>query len=611
MKVATRVVLVMILVFLGTGTAQIYPTDMFRPPISFRSQALGGTIFDDLDLVYDPIELRFVDGVRIYTNLSNLTSNQERVLNNVSDNEFLFGASWKNRLLIDLWTSFLVRYQKSRSSNPVAINSDLSGFDDLFGEGNLSNVYNALLDTDGDGLYDVRNTIAQEKTNIDEDRMRMFILNNSLLLSDLTVGLQIIHGKDESEGTRGPVPFGRNPGLFGANPGDPSFSLNYDHFLVQQNFFRDFHQREFGDFMGGSEHAFTHLYLALMKPFDFFTDSLEMRLDLGYMKDKEAFEWNNDYGGTIQEFDQDIQGFLDKYSENETYLMQRETDGNGFLVGLSAKKVFQKGAERKNDGFWRVGIGMNRGSFDYKDGSENRFASRDEFFDGLDTLSTDITEMIDERWIISDEGDGTVSQYFASGLVNLPMGDRVSVGMGVRVGVGSMDRDTKYSEDFRSVEDLEIVDDTLTFGDFQRTSTEAQQADRTYEFNYYRFMFPVGIEYKFTNNKKWSLRFGSIFTYDRSEENDRLEITDSRPFVQTTVRGDGTVEEIIDDNINESVSSHRKDAQSNTVFVYGLGFNPTDNLQIDLLGFLGSTNGEQILDTSFFRNLRLSFTIKR
>ena len=38
-----------------------------QEPISFRSNALGGIIEDDLDLVYDPIELQFVEGIRLYT----------------------------------------------------------------------------------------------------------------------------------------------------------------------------------------------------------------------------------------------------------------------------------------------------------------------------------------------------------------------------------------------------------------------------------------------------------------------------------------------------------------------------------------------------------------
>ena len=64
-----------------------------QEPISFRSNALGGIIEDDLDLVYDPIELQFVEGIRLYTNLSNLTSSGERLFGNIADDEFLFGIS--------------------------------------------------------------------------------------------------------------------------------------------------------------------------------------------------------------------------------------------------------------------------------------------------------------------------------------------------------------------------------------------------------------------------------------------------------------------------------------------------------------------------------------
>ena len=35
---------------------------------SFRNMALGTIIDDDLDLVKDPIELKFVEGSRLYTN---------------------------------------------------------------------------------------------------------------------------------------------------------------------------------------------------------------------------------------------------------------------------------------------------------------------------------------------------------------------------------------------------------------------------------------------------------------------------------------------------------------------------------------------------------------
>ena len=44
--------------------------------------ALGSIIADDLDLIYDPIELQFVEGIRVYTNLSNATSGEEKLFGN-------------------------------------------------------------------------------------------------------------------------------------------------------------------------------------------------------------------------------------------------------------------------------------------------------------------------------------------------------------------------------------------------------------------------------------------------------------------------------------------------------------------------------------------------
>ena len=102
-----------------------------QEPISSRSNALGGIVNDDLDLVYDPIELQFVEGIRLYTNLSNLTGSEEQLFENISNDEFLIGISSKNPLLGFLWHSALVRFQNSETSNSVEIDSDLDGYTDI------------------------------------------------------------------------------------------------------------------------------------------------------------------------------------------------------------------------------------------------------------------------------------------------------------------------------------------------------------------------------------------------------------------------------------------------------------------------------------------------
>jgi hypothetical protein len=91
--------------------------------------------------------------------------------------------------------------------------------------------------------------------------------------------------------------------------------------------------------------------------------------------------------------------------------------------------------------------------------------------------------------------------------------------------------------------------------------------------------------------------------------NDAKQITGSEPHVTETEYGDGHIDIDFDDNIYESTSEHTRTTSSSTVFTYGLGYNPMENLQIDVLGFLG-TNDNSIIDASFYRNLRLSFTMK-
>lgn len=108
---------------------------------------------------------------------------------------------------------------------------------------------------------------------------------------------------------------------------------------------------------------------------------------------------------------------------------------------------------------------------------------------------------------------------------------------------------------------------------------------------------------------KWSLRFGTIFNYYNQKIIDKKKITKSEPYTTVTNRGDGSSSTYKDDNEYASTKEETKTTSSNTVFSYGLGYNPTENLQIDLLGFFGNKiNG--LLDSDFYRSLRLSFSLK-
>jgi len=580
-------------------------------PVSFRSQALGGVIYDDLDLIYDPIELSFVKGIRLYTNLSNLTSGQEQILNGVSDNEFLVGVSAQLPLMYKLWSSFLVRYQNARSSGAVEIDRNLDGSIDLYGSGNVKNIYNAFLDTDFDGFYDLRRTIITEKTNFDYDKGYQIIWNNSMKMAGNTLGLRLILGNLKNEHTRAAYSLGSAFGsLMGAIAGDPSFNREYKRTLLQQEF-SDYQLTESGDFGSNETLRFFYLNLSFMRPVRMaFADPLEVRLDLGYLKERQGNTTEDVYKGREENFDQDLVDYQDFYTETETIKRELDRNGNGFDIDLSFKHVFDPAAERKNDGFWKVNFGWRQARYNYTNKWNRVFQSQDLYFDGKDTLFTDVNDQISTESLLEDTGTEKFRQWYTSAVVNIPFDERVYVGLRMLFSNADWRRDLNYQNSYQNERIYEVTDDTSTYADYTRIRSYSLKADHTYEYSLYNFLFAAGIEYKFTKNLKWSLRFGSVFNYRRWVENDARQITDSSPFKEIITRGDGTESVDFSDNVYSSTSSHDKQAESVTSFFYGLGYNPTDNLQIDLIGFLGNLPGLQILDAEFFRSWRISFTLK-
>jgi hypothetical protein len=580
-----------------------------QEPQSFRSQALGGTVDDDLDLIYDPIELRFVPGVRLYTNLSNLITSNEYILDDYSENEFLAGISVENPFVKGLWNAVLVQYKNDR--NPM-----LDPYDDLEYSKTINNNYD---DSGGDGLIDRRTESINEEKDYILDKKTAFILNNSYVFGDLTFGLRYAMAKESGEGISAGYIFnnyyslgtGGLGNLSIVYPGSPTFSNEYNSYLLGMNSFRTFHMDEKGEFLGTYETSYSSIAFSAMKPIYLSNDTLEIRGDIQYMPIKETESQNDDYSGFYQTFSLDIPGYQNTYQESDNLDYKSELDGSILTFNLGLKQVFKTAAERKDNGFWELNAGMMTGSGDYLANATNAFNSRSFFFDGADTLGSDDHQQINRSYVEKESGDVSISAYYASFRINLPLGDRVHVGAGISLVSWKATLDIKYSDLYNYQENYTLDDDSSDSYDYVITGTSQTLEDRTYEEYLYGVTIPVGIEYKFSNNKKWCLRFGSIFSYSKLTMNMRQQNTRSEPEFEVTQYGDGTVVvDDVDENQYTSLSAQIKTGISSTTFVYGLGFQPTDNLQIDLIGYLGEEYSEQIIDARFLRHLRLSFTLK-
>ncbi len=575
-----------------------------QEPLSFRSQALGGVIMDDLDLVYDPVELGFVDGIRLYTNLSNLASSNEQILNDISENEYLFGVSFQHPYLKTLSSALLLRFSDAQTPNFVYIDSDLNGSQDMSGRGTLTSNYSSFDDANNDGEYDYQQNINQTFNDLDENNNLSFIFNNAYKLSENLVGLKVAYRSYEDQGIRSSASLGTgNNVLTSISSGAPTFNRTITTTDIIQNFVES-DWSETGNFVTNYSLKLLNFQLALL-----LTDfrGYEIRFDMGYFNSNSENGINDRYHGMYAYYNDEISNYQNDYSENDRYVNETRNDGNGFEFGMSVRQTFDQKEQRKNDGYWKVGADLSFASYDYTFQQRDIFTSTTNYI--TDNPFVDYREETDRNLILSDLGDRSSNIYRLHGLMNYPLSSGVYFGIGGRIMMYSSSRETDYTEMYDNRIDHSDVDGESDYFDYVRTESEQLTADRKYEYTYFNFQAPVGLEYRFTESLKWGLRFGALFNYYQTETIDEKSIKNSEPYTQKVNRGDGSSSTSMSDDSYSSTKEKTETANSNTIFTYGLGYDASENLQIDLLGFFGSSDNG-LLDAEFYRALRLSFTLR-
>ena len=578
-------------------TSLIHSQDL----VSYRGLALGNIIADDLDLIYDPIELQFVEGVRVYTNLSNATSGEEKLFGNFSDDQFLFGISAEGPFLNFIHHSFLIKFQKSEIPNSISIDSDLDGYNDSYGTGSLTNEYNAFYDSNGDGIFDLRQIISQNKSDITKNDDYSFILNNSFELWFFSMGVKLSVGNFENSGNRSSVSLGSaNSVLLGANVGDPTFEKSLSNFLLDigEN---NFALTENGDFQTINKSNYSRIDMSGM----FEIGDFEIRGDASFSSDKNVSKINNMYSGQYEYFQNDSIDYEDFYSESDSYLSLTEEGGSTIGYGGSLKYIFNYQDERKNDGFWKIGFSMGLGTFDYDASILLNYFNNESRYN-VSFYDENIEAETDNSTEISDKGTKSITSYALNSSLNIPINDDVHFGIGAIVSHNETSRITLYNEEINN--DLENAFTDTAIDNYTITENYALVADRNHDVSETKYILPTGLEYRLGQQNQFSLRVGSIFQLSSLAIKDSKEIKESDPFTWIKEYSDGTKEQYKDDDIYESTSEVSKTTISSTVFTYGFGFNPMNNLQIDLLGVFNSDTS--VLDTDFYKSLQISFTLK-
>ena len=86
--------------------------------------------------------------------------------------------------------------------------------------------------------------------------------------------------------------------------------------------------------------------------------------------------------GVYEYFDLD-ENQEESYSEQESYLSLIEEIGSSFGYGGSLRYTFDYQDERKNDGYWKLGVSMELGSYDYDASVISNYISNEISFNGF------------------------------------------------------------------------------------------------------------------------------------------------------------------------------------------------------------------------------------
>lgn len=523
---------------------------------SFRHQATQ-SIEDDLDNGIDGTDIFAVEGARIYTNLSNLATGMEQQGNNFySANTVVIGATssiYKGYKV----TAFYGNQNTTQTSGgeSTAINEWDSDANDVFDR--LSSRYN------------IQSLGVQSPAN--------------------TMLLNI--GKDMGKGTKAAFTYRRTSGEYRREFEDSTYFIDTD--LTDNDIMELWREVDNGD---STSAAGLNLYsLSYFKPYR----NWDLRGDVFLMRGGEKI---NSEELEFYFEDRDPEDLLTTDTYLDSTLMDNKNDYNASLLGINLRIS----DENKHGIYWELGgsYGMIFGSGDYQRLTREHMVDNNMI--GTDVAVYDDVSIDNTLAPISVSG----SAMGINGRMEWQISENVIFGLGLMANSFSMN--LEYDEDVSSLDVVDYDDgdtEANDTDDYVTTSVSGQTRVRTVKTSYNRIVIPAGVEVNFGKNKDWYMRLGALSTGSKSEITSIIDVTSVQRDSTITVLGDGSSTIVVDNAINYSdLENTNSGTYQNVDYFYGIGWKPSKNLSLDLLGMFDAS-GVELLSTDWLRSLKLSATI--
>jgi len=526
---------------------------------SFRHQATT-VIEDDLDNGIDGTDIFYVDGARIYTNLSNLATGMEQQANNSnSANTVLLGAT-----------------------SPVYKGWKVTAF---YGNANLES-------TTFDGMIGETSFVGLPSNP--EFSTRDFLLMDSTASAELSQNTVLLNiGKVMGRGTEVAFTYKRERS---SSKGEFEDSMYYiDETLDPPNITELYYGAENGSYDNST--PVTTYALSYSKPYR------------GWKLRGDVF-----LSSTTEQNSEEISGFYFEdllpgspnttFTTRDTTTMMDQYDYSGNIAGIGLRLS----DENQYGLLWEIGgnFGMIFGSGDANEDNNYHLITQSE-------MVADQIGVLDSLY----SSDWTAALSVSGNAMGLNGRMEWQIAENVRFGLGCMfnsfsatieedrtyrlDITSSYDDDDGTASDADDYDLTVNGYDIDETYTQGISANR--------IAVPAGIEVNFGKNKDWFLRLGALAVGSKTEYTDET-VTDSISVYERVIEyGNGAEVESYGTNVTYEDGKVTSGGTSQAVYyTYGLGWKPSKNLSLDLIGMFDAS-GVELLSTDWLRSLKLSATI--
>ncbi|MCK9584541.1 MAG: hypothetical protein M0R69_06490 [Candidatus Cloacimonetes bacterium] len=551
---------------------------------SFRNLSTGGVLDDDADLAFDPIELNYLTGTRIFSNLSNF-GGTDQILSNSGSQHLLLGIA-SDKCFIDHFNrAFLIKYYDYKTPGLIEYMIDPSG-SMAYATGEVDFTWQEYSDVNVNGLYDRYTILQQHIQNMDYSKGMDIYLNLAYKLNEINrFGFKLGILNSETGHNRS------STGLLGFDPNSPNTDYR---FMLQTLTEIDpsipaylAEDKKIGDFK--TEQSFSNILTELAYGRTMNTYDLKAALEFRLINDKTIHD------DTATEIE--IRTNQANDYEMESYLIKLDEKGIHTALALGVRKNLSTAAERKNSAYISLGAGL---------GFLNLDVSDNETMAGDYTINGQFHNH--DSYFMKQDGEKSGLEANAHLRINYPLNAKTYFGTGLLYHYSN----SKQKGDFKY--GMASTDSTFSSANgawaFTTALSSLMSGKTEHNYDSTTLSVPVGLEYWFTNNQHWAVRFGSVFTQHISSVNELFRPEHVEPITIVETYADGSEPYIsYDDNEYLIDSENRLSRSSSTTYCYGIGYKPSQNLQIDIMGIFDSSDTD-LWNTDFFRNLRLAFSIR-